>query len=1024
MHRRILAPHCATRRGNSGIFAAFLFATLASAVPSGAQQVGLAMRQAPSPAYYSILYDDFAEGEYVHAGKDFERETRGGIKTASSLWIDSICSETMAGECYYHMGRLPEALAHYNQALGLFNGFSDWMIRVQFPPSIQRANVGQIFNCPWGQSTRNAVIGNYPDKMHIGQGQILTKDAIQRGGAIQAPMLYPVGVQEVVRCTTLAIRRRAELLGPASPQDRLTNDVFAALSRRPGPGNHWGDVWIGVQLGCVAAAAGNEPVARNELEQSIVAAGEFDHPLTCVALLELGKLDLKGGDFASASQRFLEASISAGQYGDFGVVEEALRHGLAVHLITNQQNVYPPLAPAAAWANREGYLQLQASMLTLLAENLTALGQPDKALDAVAQARRAVGRRSMGAGRMGARVSFANAQALYGQGKSDQAAGMLGNALDYQLGARRNGGSIWLFQLGMTDNLYSKGEMQPRVAMDLYTQLLRDPQPADWATEPMEAISVLVDQHPDIYENWFAAALERREPEKAFEIADRIRRHRFLSTLEMGGRLTALRWLLEGPAELLDPQATLERQQLLNAFPAYAELSQQAAAMRAQLRQAPAKSDDPDEQRAQAKLLADWAKICLTQEQMLREMALRRKPASIVFPPVRSLQEIQEALPPGTAMLSFLMTQRHGAHAFLTTNEKGKYELWDIPDSAPFQRKLVTFLRELGNYDPNGQVDVKALAEESWKAPAAEILELLTKGSKTKLPGDFTELAIVPDGPLWYVPFEALADGAGADAEPLLARMKVRYAPLASLAVPDRRPRGASGKTAVISGRLYSREDQAQTLATAEDIAKALPGAVVYDAQPPSPTVVARTMFDRLLVLADIPAIDRDAYAWSPMGNEKGSLGGSLGVWFGLPWGSPDQVLLPGFHSAAERALQKPNGKPGDEIFFSLCGLMASGTRTVLLSRWRTGGQTCYELMREFTQELPHSSAAAAWQRSVMLGRDFAVTSDTEPRVKKNTSEQALTAQHPFFWSGYLLVDPGIEPPPEQEPALQQAARP
>jgi len=1025
MHRRILTPPSAARRGNPGVLCAVI--ALAMTLVAGlarAQQVNVAQRRVPTQTYFNILYGEFAEGEYVKAGKDFERETRGGIKNANGLWIDSICSETMAGECYYHMGRLPEALQHYNNALDLFNGFSDWMIRVQFPASIRRANVGQIFNCPWGQSTRNAVIGDYPETMSIGQGRILTKEQIQAGGPVQNPILFPVGVQEIVRCTTLAIRRRAELLGPASPHDRYTANTFAALSRRPGPGNHWGDVWVSVQLGVAAAAAGKDSAARQELEQSIVAAGEFDHPLTCVALLELGKLDLKAGDFASAGQRFLEASISAGQYGDFGVVEESLRHGLTVHLLNNPQEIYPPLVPAAAWAGRQDYLQLQASLLTLLAENLTAIGQPDKAMDAIAQARRSLGRRAMVGGRMGARVNFANAQALYALGKSDQAATMLGSALGFQLGERRSGGSIWLFQLTMADNLYSKGEIQARVAMDLYTQLLRDPQAADWATEPMESISILVDRHPDIYENWFASALERREPERAFEIADRVRRHRFLSTLEMGGRLTSLRWLLEAPPELLDPQATLERQQLLIAFPAYQELSQKAAELRTKLRQAPAQSDDPDQQRAQSALLNEWAKICLVQEQMIRDMALRRKPASILFPPVRNLKEIQEGLPPGTALLSFLNTTRHGAHGFLTTNDKGKYEIWDIPETAALQRKLVPFLRALGNYDPNVQVDVKTLAGNDWQAVGAEVFDLLTKGSKTKFPGDFTELAIVPDGPLWYVPFEALADGEGEDREPLLARMKVRYAPLAALAVPDRRPRNAGNATAVIAGRLYSREDEARTLEVAEEIGKAMPGTAVYSGPPPSPTVVSRTMFDRLLVLADIPAIDRDAYAWSPMGGDKGSLGGSLGVWFGLPWGSPDQIILPGFHTAAERALQKSNTKSGDEIFLSVCGLMSSGTRTILLSRWRPGGNTCYELMREFTQELPHSSAAAAWQRSVMLARDGEVSSETEPRVKKTAAEQALTARHPFFWSGYLLVDPGLEPPADEEPLVQQAARP
>ena len=46
---------------------------------------------------------------------------------------------------------------------------------------------------------------------------------------------------------------------------------------------------------------------------------------------------------------------------------------------------------------------------------------------------------------------------------------------------------------------------------------------------------------------------------------------------------------------------------------------------------------------------------------------------------------------------------------------------------------------------------------------------------------------------------------------------------------------------------------------------------------------------------------------------------------------------------------------------------MSTGTRTVLLSRWRSGGQSSLDLVREFTQELPHTTPADAWQRAVQV---------------------------------------------------------
>ena len=48
----------------------------------------------------------------------------------------------------------------------------------------------------------------------------------------------------------------------------------------------------------------------------------------------------------------------------------------------------------------------------------------------------------------------------------------------------------------------------------------------------------------------------------ALEISERARRHVFFSSLALGGRLHALRWLLECPPETLDKKAAVQRQEL------------------------------------------------------------------------------------------------------------------------------------------------------------------------------------------------------------------------------------------------------------------------------------------------------------------------------------------------------------------------------------------------------------------------------------------------------------------------------
>ena len=110
---------CASRRSrwiSAGIgpwacLASFLFAPSAGAQIAPGESV-------PRRVYFNAL-PIYHDGDYRNALGAFLHEERGGIKTANSLWIDSICYSTMAGECYYQLGQLPDALKQYDAALKL-----------------------------------------------------------------------------------------------------------------------------------------------------------------------------------------------------------------------------------------------------------------------------------------------------------------------------------------------------------------------------------------------------------------------------------------------------------------------------------------------------------------------------------------------------------------------------------------------------------------------------------------------------------------------------------------------------------------------------------------------------------------------------------------------------------------------------------------------------------------------------------------------------------------------------------------
>ncbi len=511
-------------------------------------------------------------------------------------------------------------------------------------------------------------------------------------------------------------------MGPVCKYDTLTNELITLLSRRPAPPNHWSQAWIDVELGTALAAAGNTSAAVATLERSLVINGDMDHPLTGAALLQLGLLALDGGDFVRAGQYFREAtfvtaSFSAQPMGfsDPGLLEEALRYGQLVHLMTNQPNVNPTLGPALTWVRNRGFAYLQGSLAVSLAENWALLGEKPAATTELGEARNLAGHGPMADSDLGARFNMVAALMGYQSGQLSAGEAPLHQALNYQ-----QSGSLWMFQIRTVDNLYLSGVLNDRVAAQLYELLLRDPTPVDWAASPLESLSVLVNPHPTSYEHWFEATLQAaaRMPELALEIADRTRRHRYLSSLPLGGRLLGLRWMLEGPKELLNDQVLLQRQELLTKFPHYSDLAEDEKKLFADLTAAPVVDDAADARREQARRLSEMASLGESQEAILREIAVRREPADLVFPPLRKTKDLQQALPEGHLLLAFFATSNDNLYGFLFS--KDKYTTWTVTSPAAVNLHMIAMLRDMGNTDHNRQVSLQDLARTSWKKSAGQ----------------------------------------------------------------------------------------------------------------------------------------------------------------------------------------------------------------------------------------------------------------------------------------------------------------
>jgi len=961
------------------------------------------MRSFPHDEHYLALRI-YMQGDFIEAQRAFVSSPF--LKSSEGVWVDSIAYHTMIGECLYQMGDLSGALQKYSTALRVYLQYPDWLMRVRLPDTLRPAASARRRGPTWGGSTRPTQAANIPDRLSIAMGNTdeANLQALQQGGVIRSRYMITINAKEIVRCMALALRRRAEILGPAGEHDGLTSSVVTQLSRRPAPRGSWAQAWVGVQLGLAYACKGKPAEATAELQKSLLAGG-MDHNLTAVALLELGKLSFQAQEYAAASTYFLEATHTAAKLGQddvtqYEVVAEAFRWQTICQIITAPRGFSPSLGNAVEWARR-GYPIVEASLALSAAENCAAMNEPSRARGYLERAAQAMRRRECLNGELGGRFQFITAQTSYQAGDVQRGASALATALGFQNKASRR-----LFHIRYADTLFTSGAITTRQASLLYEQVLRDPTSHDWAHDPLESLAVLTVPHVPAFERWMLLALDRKENDNALRISEALRRHRFYTSLPLGGRMLNLRWAIEAPGELLPQDVALRRQDLLNRYPALQELSRQVAQLRAELDALPIHPDDPAVQKQNEALQREIEQASESIERLLQVVAVSREPSEPVFPPNKDVALVQEQLTPEQRALVYVSTQ-NGVFAFMLGPEE--YSTWTLEAPANIRTDVAKMLREMGQYDRNQQIGIEELTRETWKPIAADILKQLTADAPAEAWDEFDELIVVPDGMLWYVPFEALQIERDGEYVPVIDKVRLRYAPTISLTVPDKQPRAREMRTAVVTGTLFSPDTEALSQELLDDLRSEDPNVSELPVRPPPATSVLAKVIDRLIVLDDLNNDSQGPFGWAPMPVDRGRGAGSLLQWMRTPWGGPDQVILPGFHTPAENGLKR--GGNGEEMFLAVCGLMSTGTRTILLSRWRDGGRTCHELLREFVRELPHRSASEAWRRSVRLTVNNTLAWSLEPRIKQVPADTApIKAAHPFFWGGHMLIDSGVVP--------------
>ncbi|TWT32232.1 CHAT domain protein [Posidoniimonas corsicana] len=974
--------------------------------PAAAQSGGI-----PGPSYF-LAVEAIYEGDYSDAAKAMFREQRSAVRTVTNRWVDSVCYYAMRGEALYQMGLNQDALADFTRAAELLLANSNWMLRVRFNQD-PRADNNSRRIAPWGRSARNPVYCRLPETMLFSYGRLNNNDVANRGGTVQMPQFWKIDVAEVMRCAALSLRRRNQLLGALGPHDALSRDLADTFARgNLAPPNHWSSAWADLVVGYAQLGVHKPLEAAPHFARAELLSGRFDHELTGAALLGQAILALGSEDDKHVPRLAAEAALAAYAYEDWDVLSDAIALQHVHRQASATPGVDPTLPAVAAWAQRDRLPHVASLATLILAEQQAIARNTDEATKLVAAA---LPRRSdVANGRLGPYADYLAAMVSLQAGKKKEGDQSLEKSLQ-----RYAKLSLSNFQLALANERFDSGDLSPRVAVDVYKQMLADPAPLHWAYDPLDAMCLLRTNHEAAFDRWITATLARRETLDALYATDLAKRRRYYNHQPLGGRLQALRTLLETPGDRLGKAQRLDRQLIEGRSPGYRPLAEQAAAERRELVGAKTLLDG-DTERRDLRLLNQLYKQSVAREVLLSEIALHRLPSTLTFPPRRSAEDLRQHMQPGDALLVFHQ-MGDTLHGFVLVKEGEHY--WRLPDVNDVRGKVAELLNAIGNYSSSKTLSGDDVTSDAWRQVATLLGDALLSDSRLDLT-QTKRLVIVPDGPLWHLPFAALVIGEPTKRQLIADAVMPRYAPTMGLAWGDNSPLRPVQHTAIVMGDV-SGDDEAREMAqmTWDGISGVVAGPTRIDAPAPGPSATLSCAFESAVVLADSVLDGEAPYEWSPMPIDRNT-GGSLADWQRLPYEGPERVVLAGLRTAAENGLKAAGRRrskrdtlpAGQEVFHAACGLMASGARTILMSRWQTGGANHRKLVQEFVTDWTQSTPVEAWRRSVTLAREALLDPYQEPRLKlRDAGGEPPSANHPFFWSGYLLLDTGYEPPEEAE---------
>ena len=264
---------------------------------------------------------------------------------------------------------------------------------------------------------------------------------------------------------------------------------------------------------------------------------------------------------------------------------------------------------------------------------------------------------------------------------------------------------------------------------------------------------------------------------------------------------------------------------------------------------------------------------------------------------------------PHQAILMFVTTAQ-GWHAWFIRHNQDEY--WRIQNPKVVRRDIATLLKSIGNRDRNSTLAADQVESDEWKKPAARLWKKLIGEFPSNGWDDLEEVVIIPDGVLWYLPFELLQipadqlEGVKEDTM-LITKSRVRYAPVASLSVGDQKGHQPDLQTTIVGGQLFPRESTEYAAEMVQRLKAEFKDLEVIGTKkkPIKSSQYTAGQLERLIVWNDISVSRSAPFGWSPAQYDQGTNNNSrLSDWDRVSVGSTGPDYRAGVSYSSRRNVE------------------------------------------------------------------------------------------------------------------------